>query len=581
MTFAQSATLALLAGLLAAFAVDRFRIEIVAVTGLAVGVLLGVVPPGKVFSGFTNPAVITVAEILILVGLISRSSLMDRVADRLAPLATSELRTVALVCCLGAVTSVFMNNIGALALWAPVALSLCRLSGVAPGSVLMPLSFATLLGGTCSLIGTPANLVVSGFQNEAVGRPFTFFELAWVGVPITLIGLVWLISAAPHLLAARGLQISAEDQDQARRFFAELEVGEGSPLVDLSIAEAENELHGLIHSYLRDGRHLFGSRERHAVHAGDVLLVEAAAQVIADASLRGKARLSEPDKVGPGETWVEAIVLPHSTIVGSTAHTIEAFSNKGIRIVAMATRLQRIEGRLADLQARVGDILLLRGEPGAIGQALEDVDCLQLTPRTNFADATYGRRILIAFGGAIALAATNLVPPELAFGAALLVLALGCDLDLRTAVSDLNWPVLIMLAAMIPIGDAVASTGLADIIAQRALTSIGSTDPMALIAIVLFTALAMTPFVNNVSAAVALAPIAVAIAQTVGVPPEPLLVAVAIGVSLDFITPFGHHNNTLVMSIGNYRFGDFPRVGLLLTISTTVPAIVLILLAFG
>lgn len=581
MTYAQSATVVLLVALLIIFALDRFRIEIVAVAGLAAGVLFGVIPFGNVFSGFANPAVITVAEILMLVGLISRSSLIDRLALRLTPYATSELSTIALVCSLGALTSAFMNNIGALALWVPVALSLCRSSGVAPGSVLLPLSFATLLGGTCSLIGTPANLVVSGFQSEAIGKPIGFFDLAWVGVPITAIGLIWLISAAPWLLAGRGLRGTSEDLGPSRLFFTELRVIDGSLLLDLSIAEAEKQLRGTIYSHLRDGRHLFGSRKYHVVRAGDVLLVEADARAISEASTLRKADLSIPEWSEQQDEWVEAIVLPQSTIIGSTARTIEAFSDRGIQIAAMATRLQRIEGRLADLQVRVGDILLLHGEPSAIRQALEDVDCLQLTPGTNLPISNQGWRALIAFVAAIGLAATNLVPPELAFGAAILFLAVRRDLDLRIAFAELNWPILIMLAAMIPVGEAVASTGLADLVAQQAVTSVGSSDSMVLVAAVLATALVITPFVNNVSAAVALAPIAIAIAKTSGISPEPLLVAVAVGVSLDFLTPFGHHNNTLVMSLGNYRFGDFARVGLLLTICTAIPAIILIPLVFG
>jgi len=581
LTYAQSATVVLLVALLIAFALDRFRIEIVAVTGLAAGVLFGIIPFGNVFSGFSNSAVITVAEILMLVGLISRSSLMDRLALRLTPYATSELSTIALVCSLGALTSAFMNNIGALALWVPVALSLCRSSGVAPGSVLMPLSFATLLGGTCSLIGTPANLVVSGFQSEAIGKPIGFFDLAWVGVPITVIGLIWLISAAPWLLAGRGLRGASEDLAPSRLFFTELRVVDGSVLLDLSIAEAEMQLRGTIHSHLRDGRHLFGSRKHHVVRAGDVLLVEADARSISEAGKLRKADLSIPEWSEQQDEWVEAIVLPQSTIIGSTARTIEAFSDRGIQIVAMATRLQRIEGRLADLQVRVGDILLLHGESSAIKQALEDVDCLQLTPGTHLPVGNQGWRALVAFVAAIGLAATNLVPPELAFGAAILFLAVRRDLDLRMAFAELNWPILIMLAAMIPIGDAVASTGLADLIAQQAVASVGSSDSVVLVAAVLATALVITPFVNNVSAAVALAPIAVAVAKTSGVPPEPLLIAVAVGVSLDFLTPFGHHNNTLVMSLGNYRFGDFARVGALLTICTAIPAIILIPLVFG
>ena len=197
MTFPQLATLALLLGLLLVFATDRFRIELVALAGLACGVLLGVVPFADAFTGFSNAAVITVAEILILTRVIARSHLMDHFARHLTRFASSERFLLALVCSLGAFTSVFMNNIGALALWVPVALSLCWSTGIAPGKVLIPLSFATLLGGTCSLIGTPANLVVSNFQTEATGQPFGFFDLAWVGLPITVAGVTWLVLAAP------------------------------------------------------------------------------------------------------------------------------------------------------------------------------------------------------------------------------------------------------------------------------------------------------------------------------------------------------------------------------------------------
>lgn len=203
MTFPQLATLALLTGMLAVFAADRFRIELVALGGLAAGLLLGLVPPSRVFSGFANPAVLTVAEVLILARLLARTHVMDVVTLRLTRFAHSDRSVLAFVCGFGALTSVFMNNIGALALWVPVTLSLCRSSGVAPGKVLIPLSFATLLGGVCSLIGTPANLVVSNFQMEATGRPFAFFDLAWVGVPIAFAGVLWLVFAAPWLLRGK------------------------------------------------------------------------------------------------------------------------------------------------------------------------------------------------------------------------------------------------------------------------------------------------------------------------------------------------------------------------------------------
>ena len=580
MTFSQLAILLLLSGLLLVFATDRYRVELVALAGLAIGVILGLVPFGSAFGGFANPAVITVAEILILARLIARSPLMDEITLKLAGLVRSVHSLLLLVCGLGAFTSVFMNNIGALALWIPVALSLCRSNGVEPGKVLIPLSFATLLGGTCSLIGTPANLIVSSFQSDATGEPLGFFDLAWVGAPVTVVGVLFLVLAAPRLLAGRGVQGVAPSAAKPRAFFTELRITLDSPLAGLRIADAEAKVRGEIHAHLRGGRHVFGSRKHREVLAGDIILVETDAATIAEAHYSGAAEFVLQEN-GDAKVWAEAVVLPQSLVVGSSARTAAAFTDHDIQIVAVATKLQRIEGRLADLQFRVGDLLLLYGDAEAIRLVLDEVDCLLLSPEPSHHAKPQGWLTILTFVAAIGLAATNLVPPEIAFGLALLVLALSRRFDLRHALADLNWPILIMLAAMIPLGEAVANTGLANVIAQHALALVGSSDPLALTAVVLFCAVALTPFVNNVSAAVSLAPIAAALAKTAGLSPEPLLIAVAVGVSLDFLTPFGHHNNALVMSIGGYRFGDFARVGLPLLGLSTATALFALSLLWG
>ena len=581
MTFSQLAILLLLSGLLLVFATDRYRVELVALAGLAIGVVFGLVPFVSAFAGFANPAVITVAEILILTRLIARSHLMDQITLKLAGLVHSVHSLLLLVCGLGAFTSVFMNNIGALALWIPVALSLCRSTGIAPGKVLIPLSFATLLGGTCSLVGTPANLIVSSFQADATGEPLGFFELAWVGAPVTVAGVLFLVVAAPRLLAGRGVQGPVPSAPKPRAFFTELRITLESPLAGLRIADAEAKVQGDIHAHIRGGRHVFGSRRHREVLAGDIILVETDAATIADAHRSGTAEFVLKDNEDAAKIWAEAVVLPQSLVVGSSARTAAAFTDHDIQIVAVATKLQRIEGRLADLQFRVGDLLLLYGNPEAIRHALDEVDCLPLSPAPPHLAKRQGWPTILTFIAAIALAATNLVPPEIAFGLALLVLAFSERLELRIALAELNWPILIMLAAMIPLGEAVANTGLADVIAQHALALVGSADPLALTAVVLLCAVALTPFVNNVSAAVSLAPIAAALAKTAGLSPEPLLIAVAVGVSLDFLTPFGHHNNALVMSIGGYRFADFARVGLPLLALSTVTALFALSLLWG
>ncbi|ORE92925.1 citrate transporter [Stappia sp. 22II-S9-Z10] len=570
MTFDQIAIITLMGAMLAAFAVDRFRIELVALSGLGAGVALGLVPPAGAFAGFASPAVVTVAEILIIVQVLLNAHLLDQAADRIARHVTTERGVAAVLCVLGAAASIVMNNIGALALMLPVAMSLCRRTGVRPGAVLLPLSFATLLGGTCSLIGTPANMVVSGLREDALGAPFSFFALAAIGLPVTLVGVPLLILIGPRLLAGRGLDAAAPPITGPRRFVTELRIGAASPLAGATPAAVEARIGGTVHAHLRGGRHVFGRREAQVVKAGDLLLVETDVATAMEMHRRRDAELEGATGSG-GAEWVEAVVLPQSTILGSTARVVAAFEEAGAELVALSPQTTRIEGRLADVRISIGDVLLLHGRADRVRRALDETDCLAISPRGLEPPRRQGLPAVAAFAAAVGLAALGLAPPEIAFGGAVLALALAGLVDLRQALARLNWPVLVMLAAMIPLGAAVDRTGAADVIAAALLGLIGHDWPFAVHGVVLAAALIITPFVNNVSAAVALAPLAVALAGAAGVPADPLLMLVAVGVSLDFLTPFGHHNNTIVMGIGDYRFRDIPRIGLpLLIVVATV-----------
>ncbi|ESR25362.1 SLC13 family permease [Lutibaculum baratangense] len=571
MTFDQVAIVCLMTALLAVFAADRFRIEVVAIAGLAAGVALGLVPMGSAFSGFSSAAVITVAEILVIVQVLVRSHLLDLATDRIVRHVSSERGVVTTVCVMGAGISVLMNNIGALALLLPLSLSLCRSTGVRPGAVLLPLSFATLLGGTCSLIGTPANLLVSASRADTLGEPFSFFALAAIGLPVALVGLPVLVFLGPRLMRGRGLDAAAPAITGPRRFVTEFRVRPNSPLAGRSVAEVEDRLSGFVHAHLRNERHVFGRREEQEVRAGDVLLVETDVATAMEMYRRRAAEVTAGAAGGAGD-WVEAVVLPQSTVLGSPARAIAAFEQAGIEVVALSPQTPRIEGRLGDVRFSVGDVLLLHGRPEAIGQALEDTDCLAISPRGVEQPKPQGWITLGVFLLAVALAAFGLVPPEIAFGGAILGLAAGGVIDLRRALPTLNWPVLMMLAAMIPLGAAVERTGAADVVATALMGLIGDAGPAGLHAVVLVAALVITPFINNASTAVALAPVAVALARSAGLPPDPLLMLVAVGVSLDFLTPFGHHNNTLVMGIGDYRFRDYPRLGLPLVAVAAVTA---------
>lgn len=572
MTTEQIAILALVAAMLAAFSVSRFRIELVALSGLAIAVVAGLVPAAGAFSGFANPAVITVVEILIIVQVLKRSRLVEYAGARLAGIGGGERTLLAWLCGSAALVSVFMNNIGALALILPVAIAACESRGVPIGRVLMPISFATLLGGLCSVVGTPANLVVSHSVEAATGVPLGFFELGLVGVPLTLAGVAFLVLAAPRLLPA----VAADDDGGTRppgprRLVTELTVDAGSGLVGRTLGEAERAHRIKVHALMRDNRHVFGDARRR-IAAGDVLLADLAPAALRRLERDGAARLARLDEEAGGET-IEAVILPESVLVGSRLGTLESFSARDVAVLGVSTQPARIEGGLDDVRLGIGDVLVLHGERGTIMAELAECGALSLASRR---EPVLRRRSLAALGvfaAGIAASAFGLAPPQLSFGAVVLVLALGGMVRLREALEGVNWPIILMLAAMIPVGEAIHTTGAAAAIAAALVGVAPDWGTASLVVAVLLLAVGITPFVNNASTAVILAPIAVEIAAGFGVSPVPLLVAVAVGASLDFLTPFGHHNNTLVMGIAGYRFADYPRLGAgLLAISAVIAA---------
>lgn len=576
MTFAQGAIVAILLAMLVAYATERFRVELVAMAGLALAFAAGIVPVQDVFAGFANPAVITVVEILLVVSALSQSRVIDSFARRAFGHVRNETLVLALLCTSAALVSVFMNNIGALALFFPVTLSVCNRLDIPPARMLMPLSFATLLGGTCSLTGTPANLVVNDWMINETGAGFGYFGLAIVGGPVALGGLAWIILAAPRILGQHRSPGPAGFDLGPNTFIAEMAVPQGSPLVGLRLTDADRRFELQVHGVIRHGAHVFARRGDIVIAPDDLLLLEAdfgkIDQLREDAALMPpESRLLERE----GER-VEAVVMPDSLLLGSRIGDIALFAEHSLQVIGVASRRHRVEGSFADLQIGVGDVLVLEGGRDALYGALADCSLLPLSrrraPRINVRAVTG----VAIFGAGVLVSALNLLLPEIAFGGVVLALAATRCLNLRTALQDLNWSIIILLACMIPLGMAVQDTGAAGVIANAIAAYFPTRDPIAVAALVLFMAVAITPFIDNVSTAIVLSPIAASIATRTGMPVEPLLMAVAIGVSLDFLTPFGHHNNAVVMGAGGYRFRDFPRFGgALLVISCGVALLVL------
>jgi di/tricarboxylate transporter len=554
-TFEQWTIVGILVAMLAAYVTERIRVEMVAMSGLGLGYLSGVVPVQNVFAGFSSAAVVTVVEILLIVSALAQSQAIDAFARRIVARTRNETAVLAILCVLAAAVSVVMNNIGALALFFPVALSVCARLDIPPGRVLMPLSFATLLGGTCSLTGTPANLVVNEWKIAETGTGFSYFEPALIGGPVALAGLVWIVLAARRTFRRMPAPAPAGFDAGPSDFLSEMAVLDDSPLAGRRLLDVEEEFDLHIHGVMRHGAHVFARRGDIVIASGDNLLVEADFSLLDE--LRGRAA---SDEAAGGER-VEAVVMPESLLLGSRVADIGAFAEHSVRVAALASRRHRVEGSFGDLQIGMGDVLVLTGDRDALRQAVVDCGLLPLSRRRPARPRVKAAPGIAAFAAGVLLSAFSIVPPELAFGAVVLALVVTRSLDLRTALQDLNWPIVILLACMIPLGMAVSDTGAARVIADAVATYLPTTEPVLVVALVLLTTVAITPFIDNVSVAVVLSPIAAGVASRTGVAVEPLLMAVAIGASLDFLTPFGHHNNAVVMGAAGYRFRDFPRFG--------------------
>ncbi|MBY2965359.1 cation transporter [Rhizobium leguminosarum] len=560
MSFEQASLLILLLAMLILFSLDRIRIEVVSIAGLLGGYALGLYPAEQIFTGFASPVVITVVEILLIVQVLARARLFDSLAARFAAARPSDFKVISGTSSLAGFMSIFMNNIGAFAITLPVALRLGTVLTIPRRQLVMPVSFAALLGGLVSLIGTPANLLVSDALAKATGTGFHFFDFAYVGLPIAIAGIL-LIAFRVQRLFPEPDETPAKISPAARSIVVERRIPDVSPLIGVRLSDCPVRFGIKPHALIRGDSFVFGPLDQSMIEPGDVLLAEGADTVFAGlAATQVLIADAHPHGLQPDFTRVEAVVMPESTLVGSRVGSLEVFHHRGIAVTALSMRAPRIEGRFLDLQLSIGDILTLEGPRIAIDEALEESECLPLASTAPSEPALLSWRPFALFAYGVAASAAGL-RPDVAFAGVVLVLALLNHLNIRQAMADLNWPIIIMLAAMIPIGQAVATTGAAETIAGWLSLVVPITHPLFGIALILFLAMALTPFVNNATVAIVLTPIALEFARAARHAPDAYLIAVAAGASLDFLTPFGHHNNTLAMGIGGYRFGDFLRAG--------------------
>jgi di/tricarboxylate transporter len=583
MTTEQITIFAILGLSLVFFMWGRWRYDVVAFTALIVAVLGGVVPTDAAFGGFGHPAVITVATVLVISRTLQVSGVISIFATAVVRFAKGQGSQMVALSGLGALLSAFMNNVGALALLMPLAL---RLSD-RPSAVLMPLSFATILGGLVTLIGTPPNIIIATYRADVTGTPFGMFDFSFVGLPIAVIGLAFVLLIGWRLIPSdRTSRRSAEEMFDLDSYVVEARLNDDSEYVGRKVHELEqlDEDRSIVVGLLRDETHRLMRITSEYLRAGDILLLRVDPATIDELVKKAGLTLTgsdhpDTDKIRSDQVGiVEAVVQPSSRIEGRSAMNLRLRRHFGVALLALAREGVPIQERIARVRFRAGDVLLLQGEESELPDALAEMGCLPLATRN--LNIGRGGKVLIpvlVFAASVLATVMGWAPVHIAFAGAVVALVLLERISPREAYETIEWPVIVLLGAMIPLGDALQSTGGTQLIAESIVGLAGSIPSFAILGIVLVVTMTLSDLMNNAATAIVMAPISVAIAGSLGLNADPFLMAVAIGASCAFLTPIGHQNNVLVMGPGGYKFGDYWRMGLPLEIIIVAISIPLIM----
>jgi len=627
------AILAVLAVTVGMFLWGRWRHDMVAIGALLACVVTGLLPAREAFLGFGHPAVVSVACVLVLSRGLQLSGAVDVLARVALPKdAGTTLSLLALVG-LGALLSGFMNNVGAMALLMPLAIQLARRLEIAPGQVLMPLAFGTILGGMTTLIGTPPNLIVSAFRAQNGGSGFSMFDFTPVGLAVAVAGVLFVALIGWRLVPVR--KEAGLEGFETGAYLTEARVVAESKSIGKTLRELDPVLDGVgaqVVGLTRDKMRVIAPSPGRRLREGDILVLEAEAESLAKLlselglKLEEAVRPPEPDeadeadevaddgqavpdaqadpkptpKTGPDTekakseekkkdkdkddgasrdiALMELAVRPGSMLEGRSATDIQLRSRYGLNLLAVSRHGTRTLKRLRLMPLKPGDLLLMQGPPEAINEFATDMGCVPLAPRSlqipNVRKAWIASGIMV---GSVGAAAFGLLPTAIAFALGVLASMALRTVPLRSVYDAIDWPVIVLLGALIPVAGVMGTTGTADLIARLLLDSVAQGSPVGALVLVLLVTMFLSDLINNAATAAVMCPIALGTANALGVSADAFLMAVAIGASCAFLTPIGHQNNTLILGPGGFRFGDYWRMGLLLEVIVVVISVPLLL----
>jgi di/tricarboxylate transporter len=594
MTLEQGQIFVILLASMGLFIWGRWRHDVVALAALLACVIVGLVPEREAFVGFGHPAVITVACVLVLSHGLQRTGAVNRLALRLLPSGAGVMVSIAALTALGALLSAFMNNVGALALLMPIALQIASRLELPPGRLLMPLAFGTILGGMTTLIGTPPNLIVSSFRAQQGAGPFAMFDFSPVGVAVALAGVLFISLLGWRLVPKR--EVGNAASFDTGHYLTEARIKEGGMAQGKTLREIEqllDEADAQVVAMVRNKLRLTAPNPRRVLQADDVLVIEAdpeeLGEVLSKLDLLLEAEREaqeEQHKEEPSDTenkesngderaMQELLVKPDSSLIGRSASSTRLRSRYSINLLAISRQSHRSIKRLRSTTMQSGDVLLLQGSSEDIGEFANDYGCVPLAARAiNIPDSSQANLALVIMLLAIAAAAFGLLSAAIAFACGVLAYMLLRLVPLRAVYESIDWPVIVLLGALIPVAGAMSTSGAADLLARLLMEQLAQGNPIIIVTLLLVVTMTLSDFMNNAATAAVMCPIALSAASQLGVSPDALLMAVAIGASCSFLTPIGHQNNTLILSPGGFNFGDYWRLGLpleILVVCLSVP----------
>jgi len=577
MTFEQSLAFAVLIGSVALMIWGRVRYDLAAMLGLLVGVAVGTVRMKRALRGSSDEIVIIIASALVVSAAIERTGVVEALVR---PLGRYMQTTGAQIAILGgAVTalSAFIKNIGALAIFMPIAMQFSKRNKTPVSRLLMPLSFGSLLGGLMTLIGTSPNIIVARMRENILGTPFGMFDFMPVGFGLALAGVAFLTVGWRLLPSERHGRRS--EAFELENFTTEAVVPASSPLAEKSVSDLENLADEAVTviGLIRENWRRYVPAGHWMLRADDVLVLEGEPNELkklvdkAKLELVGRKDIS-PEQVKADEIGVvEAVVQEGSSLVGASAEQLRLRQHYRVNLLAIRRAGRGIAQRLRRVRFRPGDVIVLQGALEDMPQTLADLGCLPLAPRNiRLGERRRAALSIPILAIAMGLVAFQVVPVSIAFFGAATLIVLAGALTLRETYDSIQWPIIVLIAALLPLSEAVQRTGGSDVIAGALATLAAGLPPIGALAMTIIVAMAVTPFLNNAATVLVTAPVAVGLARKLGLSPDPFLMAVAIGAACDFLTPIGHQCNTLVMGPGGYRFGDYWRLGLPLSIIVVV-----------